>query len=62
MAAFATFYPLGNADCTLLDLANNSKVLIDFGNQRNPDDPKDTRCDLAKVLRADLRKAGIAIE
>ncbi|MGU3540412.1 hypothetical protein [Methylobacterium sp. A54F] len=58
MAAFATFYPLGNADCTLLDLANKSKVLIDFGNQRNPDDPRDTRCDLAKVLRDDLRKSG----
>ncbi|MCJ2046810.1 MULTISPECIES: hypothetical protein [unclassified Methylobacterium] len=58
MTAYATFYPLGNADSTLLELANKQLLLIDFGNQHNPDDPYEKRCDLAKELRAVLRKAG----
>ncbi|MGU3557956.1 hypothetical protein [Methylobacterium radiotolerans] len=58
MTAFVTFYPLGNADCSLIDLADKRKVLIDFGHQRNFADPNDRRCDLAEELRTDLRKAG----
>ncbi len=56
MTAYVTFYPLGNADSTLLELADKQLLLIDYGNQRNPDDPYDKRCDLAKELRAALRK------
>jgi len=26
-----TFYPLGNADCCLIDLANGQKILFDYG-------------------------------
>src|SRR5689334_18239686 len=52
-----TFYPLGNADCSLIDLANGKKILSDFANVRNPDDPNDVRIDLAKALREDLKTA-----
>jgi len=38
-------------------LADGRQVLIDFGNQGNPADSNDARCDLAAELRADLRKA-----
>lgn len=58
MTAHVTFYPLGNADGALIDLANGQKVLVDFGNQGDPTKASDLRCDLAKELRADLRKAG----
>ena len=36
-----TFFPLGNADCCLIDLENGKKILFDFGDQGNPDDKKD---------------------
>jgi hypothetical protein len=53
-----TFFNLGNADSCRIDLANGKKVLIDFGNQADPDDQYDLRCDLAKELREDLDDAG----
>jgi proteasome lid subunit RPN8/RPN11 len=56
MAANITAFPLGNADSVRIDLADGRKVLIDFGNQGNPDDPADLRCDLAAEIRTDLRK------
>jgi hypothetical protein len=31
-----TFYPLGNADCCLIDLANGKKILFDFADKRDP--------------------------
>jgi hypothetical protein len=52
-----TFYPLGNADTCLIDLANGRKVLFDYGDERNPDDDEDKRIDLAKTLRDDLKAA-----
>jgi hypothetical protein len=52
-----TFYPLGNADTCLIDLADGRKVLFDFSDERNPDDKTDKRIDLTKTLRDDL-KAG----
>ncbi|MBU2613861.1 MBL fold metallo-hydrolase, partial [Patescibacteria group bacterium] len=52
-----TFFNLGNADSCRIDLANGKKILIDFGNQGNPDDQYDLRCDLAKELRDDLEDA-----
>ncbi|WP_066925972.1 hypothetical protein [Methylobacterium sp. CCH5-D2] len=56
MPAYVTFYPLGNADGALIELANKQMLLIDYGNQRNPNDPQDQRCDLAEELRKVLRK------
>lgn len=51
MTAYATFYPLGNADTTLLRLANDDLVLMDFANMRNAKDPTDKRIDLPNALR-----------
>lgn len=57
MPAFITFFPLGNADTTLLRLANNDLVLLDYANMRGgqADDP---RIDLPKALLDELDDAG----
>ncbi len=52
-----TFYPLGNADCCKIDLANGKKLLFDYANMRDEEDVNDLRIDLAKVLRDDLKDA-----
>lgn len=52
-----TFYPIGNADTCLIDLASGRKVLFDFSDERNPDDKNDKRIDLTKSLRDDLKDA-----
>jgi hypothetical protein len=54
MSASITFHPLGNADCTLIDLANGQKILIDYADMKNHDDPNDKRIDLPVELRRDL--------
>lgn len=51
-----TFYPLGNADCCLIDIENKKKILFDFANLKDPEDEKDLRIDLAAALKADLDK------
>ena len=55
MTATMTFHPLGNADCTRLDLADGQKILVDYADMRNDADPDDKRIDLPAVLGADLR-------
>lgn len=57
MTATLTFHPLGNADCTRIDLANGQKMLVDYADMRNPNDPFDKRIDLPDALKADLRTA-----
>lgn len=57
MTARITFHPLGNADCTRIDLADGKKVLIDYADERNGNDPADRRVDLPEELKADLRAA-----
>lgn len=52
-----TFFPLGNADSCLIDLASGEKLLLDYGHQGNPEDDKDVRCDLPALLRLHLKKA-----
>jgi hypothetical protein len=52
-----TFYPLGNADCCRLSLAGGEQVLFDYGNERNPNDPTDKRCDLNVEIRKDMKRA-----
>ena len=53
-----TLYPLGNADSYRIDLPGGQKLLFDFADMRDPNDPKDKRVDLPKELRADLKAAG----
>lgn len=50
-----TFYPIGNADTCLIDLANGKKVLFDFADMRCGDDEDDKRIDLSATLRKDLK-------
>lgn len=57
MSAKITFYPLGNADTTLIRLADNRLVLIDFANMRDPSDKTDKRCDLPSELKRALADA-----
>lgn len=57
MVAKLTFHPLGDADCTRLDLADTRKVLVDYADMRDPNDAWDRRIDLPAELRTDLRAA-----
>ena len=52
-----TLFPLGNADCCRIDLAGGQKILVDYANTKNADDPSDKRVDLEQELRADLKSS-----
>lgn len=58
MSAKLTFYPLGNADTSLIRLADSRLVLVDFANMRDPANMEDKRCDLPAELRRALSEAG----
>jgi hypothetical protein len=50
-----TFYPLGNADCCLMDLDNSKKkLLFDYAHTRCQGEENDKRIDLPSELRTDL--------
>ena len=49
-----TFFPLGNADTTRIDLNNGRKVLFDYAHMRDENNEDDKRIDLKKVLKEDL--------
>lgn len=53
-----TVFPLGNADCTRIELANGKTLLFDYANMRCEDDPNDKRCNLPKLLRDRLSATG----
>lgn len=57
MIAKVYFFPLGNADTLRIDLADGSKILVDFAAMRTEDEG-DLRCDLPSELHRDLAKAG----
>ena len=52
-----TFHPIGNAESIQIDLDNGQKILFDYADQRDPDNPDDLRIDLGKTLKDDLRNA-----
>ena len=52
-----TFYPLGNADCCLIDLAGGEKILFDYANVGDPNDSSDLRIDLRRALLDNLADA-----
>ena len=51
------FFPLGNADCCRIDLADGRKILFDFADVRDSEDKNDNRIDLAEALRDDLSQS-----
>ena len=57
MTVKITFHPLGNADCTRLDLTDGQKMLVDYADVRNAEDSSDRRIDLPEELKNDLRAA-----
>ena len=56
MTATITFHPVGNADCTRIDLKDGRKLLIDYADMAKGD-PASGLIDLPRVLRDDLRAA-----
>jgi len=52
-----TFYPLGCADTTLIELKNGRRMLVDYANTKSSD-AGDKRCDLPTLLKADLKAGG----
>jgi beta-lactamase superfamily II metal-dependent hydrolase len=54
-----TFYPIGNADCCLIELADGQRLLFDYADVRNPEDDDDLRIDLAAAVRDDLKAADL---
>lgn len=57
MSVNITFYPLGNADTALIQLANSKLILVDYANMAT-DEEDDKRCDLPKELNKALKKSG----
>lgn len=54
-----TIFPLGNADCCLINLKNEKRILFDYANTHNAEEEDDLRCDLPKELRKELKEAKI---
>lgn len=53
-----SFYPIGNADTSLVELNDGRRMLIDFANTKDRNsNNKDKKCDLTKLLREDLEGA-----
>lgn len=49
-----TFFPLGNADTSLIELANGKRILIDYADMKDSTDDDDKRIDLPKEIRNSL--------
>jgi hypothetical protein len=52
-----TFYPIGNADCCLIDLENEEKILFDYAHFTKSEDEEDKRIDLEVEIIKNLRDA-----
>ncbi|WP_421795379.1 hypothetical protein [Haliscomenobacter sp.] len=51
-----TFFPLGNADSSLIELSNGKVIQIDYADMRDPNDKNDKRIDLKKELNSRVKK------
>lgn len=49
-----TFYPLGNADCCLIQTDGDQLVVFDYAAKRNVNDDTDKRIDLPDAFRSDM--------
>lgn len=52
-----TLFPLGNADCCLINLDCGKMILIDFNAVRDPDNEDDLRCNLPEKLWEALKRS-----
>ena len=52
-----TFYPLGNADCCLIETAGGKWILFDYADMRDGDDREDLRIALGEELKKKLKEA-----
>lgn len=50
-----TFYPLGNADTTLIEPTSGKKILFDYANMRAPNNQFDKRINLPKELNKSVK-------
>ena len=53
-----TFFPLGNADTTLISLENGKNILFDFADVANAADPKEKRAKVDVELREYMKARG----
>jgi hypothetical protein len=51
---YLKFYPLGNADTTLISLTNGKKILWDYAHMKDEDDAQDKRCNLPEELNKEV--------
>lgn len=49
-----TFYPIGNADCCLIESEEGRNFLFDYADMRDKDDEDDLRIDLENAIRSKL--------
>lgn len=49
-----TFYPLGNADCCLIQTDLGQTFIFDFADMRDPEDEEDKRIPLAQSVKDDI--------
>lgn len=53
----ATFYPIGNADCCIIETEQSKLVLIDYANMRDQNNDDDVRIDLENAVRTKVEAA-----
>ena len=56
MTAKITFFPVGNGDMTLIELASGQTILVDVNIRGASDDPDDPTPDVASELRSKLKR------
>lgn len=52
---YLKFYPLGNADTTLISLSNGKNILWDYAHMKDEDDAQDKRCNLPEELNSEVQ-------
>ncbi len=52
-----TFYPIGNADCCLIETEQGKLILVDYANMRDQNDDADVRIDLENAIRNKVEAA-----
>ncbi len=50
-----TFFPIGNADTTFIEVEGGRLIILDYAHVKNVDDPYDNRCNIESDLRERLK-------